>query len=246
VPAPGDQVIEVLTPVPDTRVSSPLTVSGTADVFEATVSIRILDGTNNVIADTFTTATCGTGCRGDFEIEVPFSVGTEQPGVIQVFELSAQDGSKINVVRIPVTLVPGPPDPIAAEIEQVWYDGDRAVSTGEGNEPLELAFREGFDHCGWTSVTFMDAAWPLGSQARSAEARQYLRDPHGVLTDAAAVQFDPTAELPADATQTPYASRSGWSLWTVPSDENRAVYLVNQGRGIIERWPLATHFVGCD
>jgi hypothetical protein len=107
VPAPGDQVIEVLTPVPDTRVSSPVTVSGTADVFEATVSIRILDANNNVIADTFTTATCGSGCRGDFEAEVSFSVGTEQRGVIEVYEVSAQDGSRINIVRIPVTLMDG-------------------------------------------------------------------------------------------------------------------------------------------
>jgi len=107
-PVTASDRIEVLSPAPDTTVTSPVIVSGTADVFEATVSIRILDGTNNVIADTFTTATCGSGCRGDFEAEVPFSVSTEQPGVIQVFEVSAQDGSKINVVRIPVTLVPVP------------------------------------------------------------------------------------------------------------------------------------------
>ena len=106
-PVTASEMIEVLTPAPDARVSSPVTVSGTADVFEATVSIRILDANNNVIADTFTTATCGSGCRGDFAIKVPFSVGAEQRGVIQVFEVSAQDGSRINVVRIPVTLVPG-------------------------------------------------------------------------------------------------------------------------------------------
>jgi hypothetical protein len=69
-----------------------VTISGTADVFEATVSIRILDATNNTLADTFATATCGTGCRGDYTIDVPFSVNTPQPGVIQVFEVSAKDG----------------------------------------------------------------------------------------------------------------------------------------------------------
>ena len=87
-------------------VSSPVTVSGTANVFEATVSLRILDGAGNEIAHTFTTATCGTGCRGDYSVSIAYSVGTEQPGVIEVFESSAQDGSPINVVRIPVKLAP--------------------------------------------------------------------------------------------------------------------------------------------
>jgi hypothetical protein len=37
---------------------------------------------------------------------VRFSVAHEQPGTIQVFEVSSKDGSDVNVVEIPVTLVP--------------------------------------------------------------------------------------------------------------------------------------------
>jgi Immunoglobulin-like domain of bacterial spore germination/Sporulation and spore germination len=88
------------------RVSSPVTVSGTANVFEATVSLRILDENGDEIARTFTTATCGTGCRGDYSVAVAYSVDHEQAGTIEVFESSAQDGSMINVVDIPVTLTP--------------------------------------------------------------------------------------------------------------------------------------------
>ncbi|MEP6476292.1 MAG: Gmad2 immunoglobulin-like domain-containing protein [Actinomycetota bacterium] len=98
--------IAVTAPARNATVTSPVTISGTADVFEATVSIRILDEAGNVLAETFTTATCGTGCRGDYTIDVPFAVHAEQPGVIQVYEVSAMDGSRINTVRIPVTLVP--------------------------------------------------------------------------------------------------------------------------------------------
>ena len=98
--------IEVTEPAVGATVTSPVTISGTADVFEATVSIRILDERGDVIADTFATATCGTGCRGDYEESVRFAVDTEQPGTIEVFESSAEDGSMINVVRIPVTLLP--------------------------------------------------------------------------------------------------------------------------------------------
>jgi hypothetical protein len=86
------------------RVSSAVRISGTADVFEAVVSIAILDQDGKVIASTFTMATCGTGCRGTWETDVAYEVDATQPGTIRVYEVSAMDGSKINVVNIPVTL----------------------------------------------------------------------------------------------------------------------------------------------
>jgi hypothetical protein len=88
------------------RVDNPVTVSGTANVFEATVSLRILNARGKEIARTFTTATCGTGCRGDYSVSVPYGVDREQPGIIEVFESSAENGRPINVVRVPVTLTP--------------------------------------------------------------------------------------------------------------------------------------------
>lgn len=88
------------------RVDNPVTVSGTANVFEATVSLRILNAGGKEIARTFTTATCGTGCRGDYSVSVSYRVDREQEGIIEVFESSAEDGRPIHVVRIPVTLTP--------------------------------------------------------------------------------------------------------------------------------------------
>jgi spore germination protein GerM len=86
------------------RVSSPVRVSGTANVFEAVVSIAILDQQGDTVASTFTMATCGTGCRGTYSTDVRYDVGTTQPGTIRVYEVSAMDGSSIHVVDIPVTL----------------------------------------------------------------------------------------------------------------------------------------------
>jgi Immunoglobulin-like domain of bacterial spore germination/Sporulation and spore germination len=86
------------------RVSSPVRISGSANVFEATVSIAILDQQGRTVASTFTTATCGTGCRGTYSTDVAYDVGTTQPGTVRVYEVSAMDGSPINVVDIPVTL----------------------------------------------------------------------------------------------------------------------------------------------
>jgi hypothetical protein len=98
--------ITVQSPVIGQRVTSPVTVSGTADVFEAVVSVRIVDAAGNEIARTFTTASCGTGCRGTYSVRVSYSVPRTEPGTIEAFESSAKDGRPINVQQIPVTLSP--------------------------------------------------------------------------------------------------------------------------------------------
>ena len=98
--------ITVQSPVIGAQVGNPVVVSGTADVFEATVIVRILDSAGHEIARTFTTATCGTGCRGDYSVTISYSVPRTQPGTIVVFESSAKDGQPVNVQQIPVTLAP--------------------------------------------------------------------------------------------------------------------------------------------
>ncbi len=88
------------------QVSSPITVSGTADVFEATVTISILDAEGNEIGRTSTQATCGTGCRGTYSTSVRYTVGQTQPGTVRVYEISAKNGKPINIVEIPIVLNP--------------------------------------------------------------------------------------------------------------------------------------------
>jgi immunoglobulin-like protein involved in spore germination/sporulation and spore germination protein len=98
--------IVVDSPAIGARVSSPVTVSGTANVFEATVSMRVLDAAGRELARAFTTATCGTGCRGTYSRTIRYSVPYEQRGTIEVYESSAEDGSPLHLVRIPVILQP--------------------------------------------------------------------------------------------------------------------------------------------
>lgn len=97
--------IIVETPAAGQRVTSPVRISGNANVFEATVSIEILVG-DETAAAAFTTATCGTGCRGTYSKNVRFQVPEEVEAVIRVFESSAQNGAPIHVVSVPVVLVP--------------------------------------------------------------------------------------------------------------------------------------------
>ena len=98
--------ITVQNPAIGEQVSSPVTIAGTADVFEAVVSVQILDSQGNQIAKTFSTASCGTGCRGNYSLPVSYTVATAQPGTIEVFESSPKDGKPVNVQLIPVMLMP--------------------------------------------------------------------------------------------------------------------------------------------
>jgi len=96
--------IVVASPSIGATVGSPLTISGSADVFEATVSIRILDQQGHRIADTFATASCGSGCRGTYSKSFTYSLASSQPGTIVVFEASGETGQPIHVQKIPVFL----------------------------------------------------------------------------------------------------------------------------------------------
>lgn len=98
--------IVVTTPRAGATVPATVTVAGTANVFEATVSIKIVSSDGEVLAETFTTATCGSGCRGDFSIDVPLDVASPTSAIVRVFESSAEDGRPTNVVKIPVTISP--------------------------------------------------------------------------------------------------------------------------------------------
>jgi germination protein M len=100
--------ILVTSPTLGQEVGSPVLVRGSANVFEANVSVQILDENGEVIAETFTTATCGTGCRGTYRVSVPYEVDHAQDGTIVVHDDDAAGtGRPPHEVRIPVRLVPG-------------------------------------------------------------------------------------------------------------------------------------------
>lgn len=90
---------------PGDAVSSPVTIAGFANTFEANVVIRIRYA-NGEVEETFTTATCGSGCWGDFSEDVAFEVTEEQEGRMEVLTYSAEDGSERDVISIPVILIP--------------------------------------------------------------------------------------------------------------------------------------------
>jgi Immunoglobulin-like domain of bacterial spore germination/Sporulation and spore germination len=96
--------IVVLDPVIGQRVTSPITITGSADVFEATVNVRLLDAEGRQLATAFTTATCGSGCRGDYRIRLAYRAPGRQAGIVEVYQVSPKDGSRRDVVAVPVRL----------------------------------------------------------------------------------------------------------------------------------------------
>jgi immunoglobulin-like protein involved in spore germination len=90
----------VESPLPFAAVTSPLRATGTANTFEATFNYELIAGDGKVVDEHFVTATSGTGTRGTFD----FTTGLfDDVAALRVFELSAEDGSRIHEVEIPLT-----------------------------------------------------------------------------------------------------------------------------------------------
>jgi hypothetical protein len=100
--------ILVTSPALGQTAGNPVTVRGTANVFEANVSVEVLDASGRELAGTFTTATCGSGCRGSFAVSLAYDVDEAQDGTIVVHDDDAAGtGTYPHEVRIPVRLTPG-------------------------------------------------------------------------------------------------------------------------------------------
>jgi hypothetical protein len=95
----------VESPLAFEEVTSPLRVTGTANTFEATFSYELTDTDGLIVDENFVTATSGTGTRGTFDFTTkPYTVPFDGVGALIVFEHSAKDGSRINLVEIPLRM----------------------------------------------------------------------------------------------------------------------------------------------
>ena len=83
---------------------NPLHVTGTANVFEAEFRFELYDASNQMIANGNIMASSGTGTRGSFKSDISYKVKNDQTGTLVGYEPSAKDGSRTNVVAIPVLL----------------------------------------------------------------------------------------------------------------------------------------------
>jgi hypothetical protein len=85
-------------------VTSPIQVRGLSNVFEAVSQVMLTDDDGLPLFEDTVMASCGSGCWGEWEIDIPYTVDRHQFGALIVWENSAEDGSRINVREYPVQL----------------------------------------------------------------------------------------------------------------------------------------------
>lgn len=95
--------IIVQTPRPGTILASPISITGKARVFENTVHVDIKKENGEVmISEVATAKVKDVGEYGEFDIQIRFYFRNTQKGFIEVYSLSPKDGSRENLVSIPV------------------------------------------------------------------------------------------------------------------------------------------------
>lgn len=85
---------------------NPGRVTGSANVFEATFRIALLDGSRGTLVDQQVMATCGTGCNGTFDTTLRYTVAKAQWGTLRAYNPSAKDGTPEDIREYPVWLTP--------------------------------------------------------------------------------------------------------------------------------------------
>jgi hypothetical protein len=95
--------IIVREPTQNSEVSRPLRLSGEARVFEATVNYRLMQADRTILAEGFTmTDAEDVGQFSPYEVLIDHPVSAQREGVLEVFQVSAEDGSEVDKVTINV------------------------------------------------------------------------------------------------------------------------------------------------
>ena len=97
-----NEFLEVIHPRPYRPITSPVKVSGKSNFNEANTRIRVRDNNGTVLSDTFTTAEGWLNRLYPFSKDVYYDKPSSREGVVEVFEESAEDGSEIRKITIPV------------------------------------------------------------------------------------------------------------------------------------------------
>jgi hypothetical protein len=88
---------------------NPVHVIGTANTYEAWLLVSLYDASGKQLYERAGQATCGTGCRGTFDLHVEYSVSKAQWGTLRVLD-GDESGETEGISRdYRVWLLPGPP-----------------------------------------------------------------------------------------------------------------------------------------
>ncbi|HVK20469.1 MAG TPA: GerMN domain-containing protein [Actinokineospora sp.] len=85
-------------------VRTPLRIHGTANTFEATFRLSLVDATGATVFDQPVMATSGTGTRGTFDVTMRFTIARPGPATLAAWYSSPRDGSRVDVAAVRVEL----------------------------------------------------------------------------------------------------------------------------------------------
>jgi len=95
--------IKIDRPSDNEQLSSPFTVEGQAKVYENDVYVRVTSKDGRVLIEEQTTANYSdAGQWGDFDIDIDYEFSLTKEGYVEIYSLSAKDGSEENLIQIPV------------------------------------------------------------------------------------------------------------------------------------------------
>lgn len=94
--------IKVTSPKMNERIKSPVQVSGQAAIFEAEFNVRIKDNSGLILTETQIMTKEGQ-TMSPFSSKIKYKKPSRSEGIVEIFDISAKDGSEINKISIPVT-----------------------------------------------------------------------------------------------------------------------------------------------
>jgi len=99
--------ITIDAPAAGATVSVPVTASGTANTFEAALTVDALNEAGDFLCIRNVMATSGSGTPGTWETTLGFapeSESVDMPVTLRAYEISAKDGSRVNLVERRITV----------------------------------------------------------------------------------------------------------------------------------------------
>jgi len=98
-----EPAIWISNPRPEQKISSPVTISGSARVFEAALQVQLISSEGSVLAQACAQASEGAPGRGDYSASLRFDSAKPGRGWIEAWSDSPKDGSRQHLYRVPVS-----------------------------------------------------------------------------------------------------------------------------------------------
>jgi nucleoid-associated protein YgaU len=127
---PSFPVMTVRQPQPFDLVDDPVEVCGVGTAFEATFAARVRDANGTEIVQVPFSAG-GTGIWGNYHVTLDTGVPTTPQGTLEVYGFSAQDGSEVDKVIVPITFGRALVDPYHGFAQHTVVAGDNLTAIAQ-------------------------------------------------------------------------------------------------------------------